>query len=107
MKPERKIVEIFVLDTSDKAKVCKIFREYADRPYSELLASIENSEAMIKMELVPEKFFSGIQEIIALVEKLESESISYRICVNGKIEEKDTLINIKEKVDNLSLKDFR
>lgn len=107
MKPESKTVEIFVLGQSDKAKVCKIFREYSDRPYSELIASIENSEPLIKMELVPDKFFYGIKEIISLVEKLEIESISFRICVNGEIEEKDALIKLKNKVDNLTLKDFR
>lgn len=107
MKPESKKIDLVVSDKSVKTKASKIIREYAKRSYHELIEAVENAQPLFTAELKPEDFYSGIKEFVTIIEKFDAEKISYTIFINGKLETKETVLEIEKKVQNITMKDFR
>lgn len=100
-------IDLVVSDISAKTKASKIVREYTNRPYRELLEAIENSEPLFTADLVPEQFYDGIKAVVSMISRFEEENIPNTIFINGKLETKEVVFEIKNKVENITVKDFR
>lgn len=107
MKPECKKIDLVVSNKNVKIKASKIIREYVNRPYSELIAAVENSEPLFTAELVPEQFYDGIKVVVSVMSSLEKEKVPYSIFINGELETKEAVLKLENKVGGLTLQDFR
>lgn len=106
-KPENKRVSLVVLDKTAKVRASKILRLFTKKTYRDLIKAVDNSQSIFLAELVPEQFYRGVKEVVVLLDELELNQIPYNILINGELETKEALLNIKNKVENITLEDFR
>jgi len=107
MKPQIKKVEVIILDVSAKVKVAKIVRNYSKEPYSNLVKCITDNLPIYKKDLMPEKFYTGIKDVVSLINELDKQHINYLVRINGEDSPTESVFDIYKKVEKFSLKDFR
>ena len=77
----------------------------------ETLASLEHKlrrdEPVYAVMLVPEAFYSGIEELLAFIAAVERLPAQYSIAANGRWIDKGELQQIKFQVDHMGPEDFR
>lgn len=71
------------------------------------MSAIKKSERILIATLIPERFYDGIDGVISMIGKLESEGMDYEVFINDTPESIQALLGIKSKVDSVALEDFR
>ena len=103
MKTVQHEISLKLLDEKIEKSDLSFLKKFTGLPLVEINRSIDQSGVLLG-ELVNEKFYSGVNEIIVLLNKLKS---NYQLYSNGNEINIKFLEDISIKVNNINLSDFR
>ena len=105
MKNKAKKFEIIILEKAVKLKAAKIMRKFSEKSFSELTNLVELDCPIYTSLIIPEQFYSGINDIVSIIEKLDALQIKYLLMIDDEESSNKDIYKFKNLV--VSLADFR
>ena len=102
------IIEIVLLNKKTNVATIKLVRSISSLfSISEINNRIRMGAAIYTRELKKEEFYTGIDEVLSVVDLFVKNNIDIKINANGSEIDRTNLLAIKDKISHVSLEDFR
>ena len=102
-----KIGIIITNQSGSRKDALAVIRHYSDEPVASLSDKISKGEAVFVKEICKEKFYSGINEFMEVVDALDKSLTGYQLTRNGETEERNYFETLLQNMRNIGLQDFR
>lgn len=108
MKSKNIFVEVFVFKEHCKKSVAiSLLRKFVQEPIATISQKIDSDEAVYQVNLIADQFYSGLEDLMKLVNGLQDSGVNFGLKINGVFGDCKYMDDVYKKLKNINLKDFR